>query len=55
MGPSSIPQPQTPQALPPVLQPQGKKPGQKSSTPSFLGGAMLPDQGQKGQKSLLGQ
>lgn len=52
------PQPMVPVApiAPPMFGqgPQGKKPGQKSLTPSFLGSAMTPQAGQLGQKTLLG-
>lgn len=57
--PATPPLPQTPAAPPPppvfASSPTGSKPQQKSATPSFLSGAALPAQGQKGQKQLTGQ
>lgn len=54
-----IPVPTLPQApaAPPVMgqQPQGQKPGRKSSAPSFLNAAMSPSKANVGTKQLVGQ
>lgn len=51
--------PQLPNAVPPPpvfgSAPQGKKPGIKSATPSFLGAADLPSKANIGTKTLVGQ
>ncbi len=53
----TIPPPVQPEAPPPVMNPQGSKPGQKKQTSSFLGAAAVPQQQSGGQtgKTLLGQ
>lgn len=53
----SIPAPQQPAAAPPVLAPQGSKPGAKNQRTSFLGADSVPQQtvGGGNQKTLLGQ
>lgn len=42
---------------PPVFasDPMGKKPKNKSTTPTFLGTGSTPDQGNMGSKTLIGQ
>lgn len=42
---------------PPVFgqDPMGKKPKQKSTTPTFLGSGTMPQQGETGGKTLVGQ
>lgn len=42
---------------PPVFanDPMGKKPKQKSGTPTFLGTGSVPDQSNMGSKTLIGQ
>lgn len=49
-------QPQTQLAAPPVLAPQGKKPGQKKQQTTFLGADATPGpaSGNMGGKTLLG-
>lgn len=57
MTPSSPQLPQLPQApaAAPVfgMNPQGRKPGQKSTIPSFLGTQALPSQGSSAPKALV--
>ena len=52
-----IPLPKTPEPTPPVLAPQGTKPGTKNKQVSFLGAGAVPDQTSGGAmgKTLLGQ
>lgn len=59
-GSSSTTAPAAPAAAPtqlaqPVSQPQGTKPTPKSQAPTFLGAAAVPQSGQSGTKTLLGQ
>lgn len=50
-----IPVPKQPDAAPPVLAPQGTKPGAKNQRTSFLGSDALPAAGGvMGNKTLLG-
>lgn len=53
----AIPAPQQPAAPPPVLAPQGTKPGAKNQRTSFLGADAMPQQNTGGAmgKTLLGQ
>ena len=60
MKPPTPPQPTMPAiepAPPPTLggTPQGQKPKQKSSQPTFLGGGLFSNPSNTGQKTLLGQ
>lgn len=53
---AQVPLPQAQAAPPPVLAPQGRKPGQKSQTKTFIGADATPGpaSGNMGGKTLLG-
>jgi len=59
-APQYIPPPAVPQAPPPpppvlAATPAPKKSGVKTQSATFLGSGAVPEQGQRGQKTLLGQ